>query len=550
MSLKIRSIKNFIFVWILLIIFLVSNVMPTMNGFATTDEIYFTDEYYFDDDYIIGPYTPGTFILNTTWHQSGIYAMKAPLKDSSVSASDPANHWRVGCWSTAIGQIINYHQLQSHGNCWYTCSVLTDSFGDPLVIANNLDETTYYWFNMNTSISTTSPTAEIDNVTQLLYDVSTAIQKDFGTGGYINSSTGRTNGVKEHFEYISSETEFAINPPINEIISEINHLRPCMLYIDNWNSTIGHAVALDGYRWANGKFQVHLNMGWGGSADGWYVYNESINAGSYIFNGTIRGLMYIRTAPYIPLTPLGPELANPGSMVNMNTSTTSHRNLPLYYKWDWGDGTYSRWLGRYDSGEVSTVSHSWRSEGTYHVRVKAMNTKGEQSEWSRPHTITIFSALDRYIDNVKKRLMQGKIGDPTVDMKLELVIDHLDDSIIKGFWRDGKHLEEKMGHRVFSEHKAAIQKLQELSQHKNVPNDVIEICNDAINNIVRVDYLLAKIALDEATAPINIEKNKQEEHQEVIAEDRFNSGEDYAADGDINKAVDEFRKSWEHSWKA
>jgi hypothetical protein len=417
-----------------------------------------------------------------------------------------------------------------------------------LLIANNLDATTYYWFNMNTSISTTSPTAEIENVTQLLYDVSTVIQKDFGTGGYVVHSGGRTDEVKDHFEYVSSDTEFVLNPPINDIIGEINNERPCMLYIENWNGTVGHAVALDGYRWMNGKFQVHLNLGWGGTADGWYVYNESINASSYVFNGTIRGLMFIRLAPFIPKTPNGPSLAHPGSMVKMNTSSSSHRDLPLYYQWDWGDGTFSRWLGRYESGAISEVTHSWHGEGTYNIRVRCMNTKGYRSEWSRPHTIMIFSTIDRYIDMVKARLMQGKTGDPFIDMKLVKTIDHLDNSIDDKYWDDGLHPDAKYGHRAFVEHKAAVQNLQELNGHKNNPDYIDQLSDDTTSLVVNVDQYIAKLVLKETANP-NQEYNKHQKQHQTRAEDAYEDGIQRISAGDPAQAVDLFRNCWHHATK-
>jgi hypothetical protein len=543
---KMRNQRpNKLFVLIIVVI-LLAVLLPTINNADAEWSV--DDEIFIDDDFIFGSYTPGTFILNTTWGQGGIYAMKSPLINTSNSSSDPTNHWRVGCWSTAIGQIINYHQLQSKGNCMYWCSVLTNSLGFPLFIANNLDDHTYYWYNMATSISAVSPAAEIENVTQLLYDVSTVIQKDFGTGGYVFGSTGRTNEVKEHFEYISSDTEFAINPPISEIISEINHERPCMLYIDNITGLLGHAVALDGYRWSNGKFQVHLNMGWGGGWNNWYVYNETINASGYVFNGTLRGLMFIRLTPNIPITPMGPGLVSPGTMAYMNTSTTSHRDLPLYYKWDWGDGTYSSWMGRYDSGELCDVSHSWSAEGTYDVRVRAMTIKGDMSDWSRPLTVTVFSRLDRYVELLKNKLTELKPVDPPIDKELDKAISHLDDSLNSKFWRDGKHLDEKHGHRVFSEHKAAIKKLQEVTSHKDVPDDVEDSCDDLISKIVSADKFISKVALDDATSS-NEEKGKQEQHHGYMAEEEYDDGVEQAAAGESEKAVDEFRKSWEHSGK-
>ena len=64
----------------------------------------------------------------------------------------------------------------------------------------------------------------------------------------------------------------------------------------------------------------------------------------------------------------------------------THSNDPdedrVYYMWDWGDGTFSNWLGLYDSGEICETSHSWEEEGNYIIRVKARDTYLGESDWA------------------------------------------------------------------------------------------------------------------------------------------------------------------------
>jgi hypothetical protein len=53
----------------------------------------------------------------------------------------------------------------------------------------------------------------------------------------------------------------------------------------------------------------------------------------------------------------------------------------VYYKFSWGDGTESNWLGPFESGSIVTVKHTWSNSGSYNVKVKAKNENGIESDW-------------------------------------------------------------------------------------------------------------------------------------------------------------------------
>ncbi len=64
------------------------------------------------------------------------------------------------------------------------------------------------------------------------------------------------------------------------------------------------------------------------------------------------------------------------------TSATDQDGDQLYYRWDWGDGTFSKWLGPYNSSESISMEHSWTKMGLYKVRVKTRDEHLAQSVWS------------------------------------------------------------------------------------------------------------------------------------------------------------------------
>jgi len=89
-------------------------------------------------------------------------------------------------------------------------------------------------------------------------------------------------------------------------------------------------------------------------------------------------------APDKPATPSGKSIIKAGISYPYKTSTTDPDGDHVYYKWDWGDGKYSNWLGPYASEETASASHTWQTKGSYKVKVKAKDEHGAESPWSDP----------------------------------------------------------------------------------------------------------------------------------------------------------------------
>jgi len=93
--------------------------------------------------------------------------------------------------------------------------------------------------------------------------------------------------------------------------------------------------------------------------------------------------------PNTPTRPSGPEEGSFKDEHSFTTSSTDPDLDDLYYQFDWGDGTYSAWVGPYTTGEEISVEHKWEDQGEYQVRVKCKDTHGKQSEWSQPSILTL-----------------------------------------------------------------------------------------------------------------------------------------------------------------
>jgi len=84
--------------------------------------------------------------------------------------------------------------------------------------------------------------------------------------------------------------------------------------------------------------------------------------------------------------------------MEFTTLTTDSENDQIYYKFKWGDGTTSDWIGPCNSGEECYDIHYWNTEDTYNIQVKAKDSHGETSDWSQnyPISITEFDETPNY----------------------------------------------------------------------------------------------------------------------------------------------------------
>ena len=349
-------------------------------------------------------YVRGTYMISTEWGQHGYYKVLCPWTNSSHTS-----RCRLGCWSVAIGQIINYHamyyNLQSEGDVEYNCTNLTI---DPWHIVSDLDETEYSWFEMSDKLNASSTVAQKENVSRLLYDTAIVIQKDFGTGGYltVDNTTMIPNLINElidHFPSINSWCEWDTNLTESEIVYELDHGRPIMFYTVGHNvitgETFPHAMVIDGYQYTGSPpdtFEVHLNYGWDGPTglelpNTWYDYygNFPTFDPEYIFDDpNYRKGLFIRMFPKVDYFD-GPNCAHTGEECQYMVRVDFDTDPPLEFLIDWGDGTSTDWLGPYRLEETCTVSKEWRDSGVYDVTVKVKSVVGSESEWSDPYPVYV-----------------------------------------------------------------------------------------------------------------------------------------------------------------
>jgi hypothetical protein len=147
---------------------------------------------------------------------------------------------------------------------------------------------------------------------------------------------------------------------------------------------VGSAVGIAGGLWASPDFEDGLFVLGGCVQD-----STAPGVSDYLFGYELYTTGPPNQPPVTPAAPAGPSSGGVGVSYSFTASTTDPETNDISYMFDWGDGTFSAWLGPYASGATATGDYAWAAVGTYNVKVKAKDIKGAETGWSPAHVITI-----------------------------------------------------------------------------------------------------------------------------------------------------------------
>lgn len=93
--------------------------------------------------------------------------------------------------------------------------------------------------------------------------------------------------------------------------------------------------------------------------------------------------------PSKPIILSAPTFGKPETQLDFSTVAIDPEGDDVYYMWDWGDGSYSNWLGPFGSGQTTEANHKWDETGEFEVKVKAKDSNDAESYWSEPVQLII-----------------------------------------------------------------------------------------------------------------------------------------------------------------
>jgi len=110
--------------------------------------------------------------------------------------------------------------------------------------------------------------------------------------------------------------------------------------------------------------------------------------------------------PAKPQAPSGPASGGINKEYTYTTSTTDPESDQISYMFDWGDGTFSSWVGPLNSGATASAKKTWNAQGSYQIKVVAKDSHGKLSEWSNPLSITLPYSYEPPLMHFLERLFE------------------------------------------------------------------------------------------------------------------------------------------------
>ncbi len=205
-------------------------------------------------------------LVTTTWNQGVPYNNKTPQYKSGSYYYRSA----TGCVATAMAQVMKFHQWPQAETAvipGYT----TSSYNMSL---SSLAATTFNWEKMRDSYSDDYTTEEADAVATLMKYCGWSVMMDYGP-----QSGSRTDlvadALKYYFDYDSITTQYVsrsyytYSKWVDLIYHELKNSRPVVY--GGQSSGGGHEFVCDGYVYEDSTDFFHINWGWGGVSDDYFV---------------------------------------------------------------------------------------------------------------------------------------------------------------------------------------------------------------------------------------------------------------------------------------
>ncbi|MBR5052854.1 MAG: C10 family peptidase [Bacteroidaceae bacterium] len=205
-------------------------------------------------------------LCTSKWNQDTPYNNFCPTYTSWYGSGKCA----TGCVATAMAQVMYYHkwpQAQTASIPGYT------TYTQGLTLPS-LSPVTFDWANMKDSYSGNYTTAQANAVATLMKYCGYSVKMD-----YDESSGAYTEDVaialREYFDYNVYTTRFVSRSSFtyanwtDMIYHEVSHGRP--VCYGGLSTGGGHEFVCDGYKFESNTDFFHINWGWGGLSDNYFV---------------------------------------------------------------------------------------------------------------------------------------------------------------------------------------------------------------------------------------------------------------------------------------
>ena len=228
----------------------------------------------------------------------------------------------VGCAATAAVQIMRFHEwpVKGEGSISYQWQTGRKT------ITEDFSKVTFDWANMKDFYTSANTEAENKAVAELSYYVGVGAQMNYNiaaSGGSGATTVATIQGLYNYFGYDEGMEQLMRDVTGNRewterLVYELDNNRP-IFYAGATGDHAGHAFVFDGYN-KDGYF--HVNWGWGGMSDGYFL-TTALDPMSHGIGGASAGFNFGQTAT-VGIKAKDSEIKfNPNLFTNGNFSTAA-----------------------------------------------------------------------------------------------------------------------------------------------------------------------------------------------------------------------------------
>lgn len=192
-----------------------------------------------------------------------------------------------GCVATAMAIIMQYNSWPEHGKGVIGGYSTRSSAYIP---AYDISSHYYDWELMSDEAVVKGQTGtwnfeQKESVAQLIHDCGVAVQMEYSSEGSGTSDSRMIYAMQEHMSYsanssLISRSSYSLDEWYALIKNEIDNGR--LVYYSGQGNAGGHAFVCDGYDTEGSKLRI--NWGWGGSANGYYTLDLSVESAGFNFS--------------------------------------------------------------------------------------------------------------------------------------------------------------------------------------------------------------------------------------------------------------------------
>lgn len=303
-------------------------------------------------------------MMTTTWNQDNPYNMYCPQYDNY------GNKCPTGCLATALAQVMCYHgNYKKTGQSTTTLKAIP-AYQTSTMKYNILEKPirTFDWTKMTGTVPSTSEAKE--EVARLMEYIGSGVKIDYRQGGTGGSVSYIPSLVTDVFGYdskvrVAYRNNYSDYEWLNMMYHELSVNGPVMYSGQATNG--GHGFVLDGYKYENNEHLFHINWGWGGMSDGYFLLSVCYPDEQGIGGSTSQAGFNRAQGAIIDMDP--------------NGSGTQQSNIRLYdYKITLGKTSFTR-NSSSESFQLTGIQHQFANilsqAYTFDFGVGWVNTNGE-----------------------------------------------------------------------------------------------------------------------------------------------------------------------------